>query len=173
MQVTHFVFVYGEAPKERVEVAIRCNSVSVGDTVFYENMHYRVVCCQHNLPDATEMRDEADTLALCVETAVWRKTRDRYLSGTKAAEKVTKPRSEKKEQFAPPSVGEIEVFVDENNLRVDAQDFWDFYETRGWVLSNGKKMANWKSAVRRAQKWDSNKQGESVVSFNTLGGEND
>lgn len=67
MQVTHFVFVYGEAPKERVEVAIRCNSVSVGDTVFYENMHYRVVCCQHNLPDATEMRDEADTLALCVE----------------------------------------------------------------------------------------------------------
>jgi len=104
---------------------------------------------------------------------VWRKTRDRYLSGTKAAEKITKPKSQKKEQFTPPTVAEIEGFVDENNLRVDAQDFWDFYETRGWILSNGKKMANWKSAVRRAQKWDSNKQVESVVSFNTLGSEND
>jgi len=51
--------------------------------------------------------------------------------------------------FKPPSVQDVaEYFAEKNITTIDPDYFVDFYATRGWKLSSGTKMADWKAAVR-------------------------
>ena len=56
-------------------------------------------------------------------------------------------------RFDPPTVDEVAAYCRERNNGIDAQHFIDYYLTRNWVLSNGKKMSDWKAAVRT---WEGN-----------------
>ena len=56
-----------------------------------------------------------------------------------------------KKVFSKPSVSEIEEYCKENNYKVDANQFFDFYESKGWMVGKNK-MKSWKAAVRT---WDS------------------
>ncbi len=49
--------------------------------------------------------------------------------------------------FINPTVEEIGTYCKERNNTVDAQTFWDFYESKGWKVGN-QPMKNWKAAVR-------------------------
>lgn len=49
--------------------------------------------------------------------------------------------------FVPPSVDEVKAYCLDNNYKIDVQLFMAYYEARGWTLSKGKPMSNWKSAV--------------------------
>ena len=56
-------------------------------------------------------------------------------------------------RFIPPTVEEVRAYCQERGNNVDPQHFVDYYEARGWVLSNGKKMIDFRAAVRT---WERN-----------------
>ena len=56
---------------------------------------------------------------------------------------------EPRKRFQPPTVDEVRAYCEEKgSYWIDPERFVDYYESRGWVLTNGKKMVDWKAAVR-------------------------
>jgi len=61
-------------------------------------------------------------------------------------------------RFKPPTPDEVQTYLAERNITsFDGETFCDFYIARGWELSNGKKMKDWKAAVRT---WHNRRSGE-------------
>lgn len=62
-------------------------------------------------------------------------------------------------RFVPPTVEEIKAYCDERgSYWIDPEHFVDYYEARGWILSNGKKMVDWKATVRTWEKNEKERQ---------------
>lgn len=60
--------------------------------------------------------------------------------------------SEKKRQyFTPPTVEEVKEYCKERRNGIDAEEFCDFYQSKGWYVG-ANKMKDWKSAVRTWEK---------------------
>ncbi|MCR5763933.1 MAG: hypothetical protein K6G00_11185 [Treponema sp.] len=55
-------------------------------------------------------------------------------------------------QFQKPSVEEIAAYCMERGNSIDAQQFYDFYESKGWLVGKSK-MKDWKSSIRT---WERN-----------------
>ena len=55
--------------------------------------------------------------------------------------------------FKKPTVEEIENYCLERKNNVDAQTFYDFYESKGWLIGKNK-MKDWKACVRTWEKSD-------------------
>ena len=53
---------------------------------------------------------------------------------------------EKRERFTPPTIEEIREYCTEKGYNVDAEKFWNYYDSIGWVRGKNK-MKKWKSAV--------------------------
>lgn len=53
----------------------------------------------------------------------------------------------KSRAFTAPSIEEISIYCRERNNGVDPQTFFDFYESKGWMVGKNK-MKDWKAAVR-------------------------
>ena len=49
--------------------------------------------------------------------------------------------------FVKPTVEEIAAYCRSRNNGLDAEQIWDFYESKGWFIGKTK-MKNWRSAVR-------------------------
>lgn len=65
---------------------------------------------------------------------------------TKVAEN-SQPKTKKK--FQKPTVEEIQAYIKEANLtKVDANAFFDHFESNGWLISGKAPMKDWKAAVR-------------------------
>ena len=60
--------------------------------------------------------------------------------------------------FKPPTLEEVKAYCIERNNNIDAEYFIDYQEARGWVLSNGKKMKDWKATIRTWERNGYNKQ---------------
>ena len=56
-------------------------------------------------------------------------------------------------QFKIPTVEEISAYCQERNNSVDAQRFFDYYESKGWYVGKNK-MKDWKAAVRTWERQD-------------------
>jgi len=64
----------------------------------------------------------------------------------------------------PRSVAEVDEYAKSIGSTVPAQDWWDYYEARGWMAGKGP-MRDWKAAFRSSQKWERWKQdGDSSAS---------
>lgn len=63
----------------------------------------------------------------------------------------------KRKKFVPPSLDEVEQYVAENGLAIDARYFFDFYTAGEWHDSGGKPVKNWK---QKALTWDRREQKE-------------
>lgn len=59
----------------------------------------------------------------------------------------------KARKFVPPTVEEVDDYCWERQNNVDAQQFVDFYESKGWMVGKNK-MKDWKAAVRT---WENNR----------------
>ena len=57
-----------------------------------------------------------------------------------------------KKRFVVPSTNEISDYCKERNNHVDANKFYDFYESKGWKVGSSK-MKDWKASVRT---WENN-----------------
>ena len=66
--------------------------------------------------------------------------------------------------FTPPTLEEVKAYCIERNNNIDAEYFMDFQEARGWVLSNGKKMKDWKATIRT---WEKNNFNRKPVNKNS------
>ena len=58
--------------------------------------------------------------------------------------------------FVKPSVDEVSAYCKERNNGIDANDFVDFYESKGWMIGKNK-MKDWKAAVRTWERSRKNK----------------
>ena len=52
----------------------------------------------------------------------------------------------KTKRFTKPTIAEIETYCREKNKSVDAERFWNFYESKGWKVGKNP-MKDWKAAV--------------------------
>lgn len=59
---------------------------------------------------------------------------------------------EKQRVFKKPTVEEIKAYCLERGNNVDAEYFYDYYESKGWTVGKGK-MKDWKASVRT---WERN-----------------
>lgn len=56
--------------------------------------------------------------------------------------------------FTPPTFEEVKAYCEERKNGIDPQHFIDYQQSRGWVLSNGKKMVDWKATIRTWEQRD-------------------
>lgn len=66
---------------------------------------------------------------------------------TKEQKKTSKDVKENTSRFVKPSVEEIEAYCQEEGFNIDANRFFDYYESKGWFVGKSP-MKNWKAAVR-------------------------
>ncbi len=57
----------------------------------------------------------------------------------------------KTSKFISPTFEEIQAYCNERNNNVDSQKFFDFYQSKGWMIGKNK-MKDWKAAVRTWEK---------------------
>lgn len=56
-------------------------------------------------------------------------------------------RKNKKKEFIPPTLEEVEKYVLEKKLNVNAKNFYDYFTVGNWVDRNGNKVRNWKQKI--------------------------
>ncbi len=71
---------------------------------------------------------------------------------TTTQEKQNKTETEKSNRFTKPTVEQIKKYCDERKNAVNAQYFFDYYESKGWLVGKTP-MKNWQAAVRT---WERN-----------------
>lgn len=70
--------------------------------------------------------------------------------GTIPPNRIEENRTEKK-IFIKPTVDEIRAYCNERKNKVDAEKFYDFYESKGWKVGQNS-MKDWKASVRTWEK---------------------
>lgn len=56
-------------------------------------------------------------------------------------------RKSKAKPFVKPTIEEIRSYIDEKGVSVDAEKFYHFYESKGWMVGKNK-MKSWTSAIQ-------------------------
>ena len=74
---------------------------------------------------------------------------------------------EKRQIFVPPTVDEVRAYCEERNNGIDAEKFVDYYQARGWELSKGRKVKDWKACVRT---WEGNAKEKQTTQISLLSG---
>lgn len=75
----------------------------------------------------------------------------------------TKPKQNKteketsKKKFIPPTLEEVQQYVQESGLVISAKKFVDYYEATGWKDAKGNPVKSWKG---KAQTWNSKEERE-------------
>ena len=72
----------------------------------------------------------------------------------------------KRKNFVKPTVEEIRAYCEERKNGLDAQAFFDFYESKGWKVGAAK-MKDWRASVRT---WEQRRKTEQTGGRNKAGG---
>lgn len=80
----------------------------------------------------------------------------RYAKEPPPAAKTAKSEAAKRAVFEKPTVEEIAAYCAERKNSVDAQAFFDFYESKGWKVG-AVKMRDWRACVRT---WEQRRKSE-------------
>ena len=67
---------------------------------------------------------------------------------------------EKRTYFTPPTIDEVREYCRSRNNNVDPEQFYDFYESKGWMIGKNR-MKDWKAAVRTWER-DRNRASQSA-----------
>ena len=70
--------------------------------------------------------------------------------------------SKKKQAFSPPTLQEVQTYVQEKGLAVDAVRFFEYYDAGGWHDGNDKPVKNWKQKCITWDRHDTNKHSVKV-----------
>jgi len=81
------------------------------------------------------------------ETSLKRSEAGKKGMQSRYSQKSEKPTKERK-SFKPPTKEEVESFCLEQKYNISADDFINYYAARGWELSKGRKVKDWKACVR-------------------------
>ena len=77
--------------------------------------------------------------------------------------KLAQEKAKKSNRFVKPTVEEIDHYILNNNYNVNANKFYDFYESKGWVVGKNN-MKCWKASVRT---WNGNNKEKTTESKKT------
>lgn len=77
--------------------------------------------------------------------------RDRDRDRINIEDKSSNNGADKSTRFVPPSLIDVQEYIQKNNYLVDASTFIDFYTSKGWMVGSNK-MKDWKAAVRTWQR---------------------
>lgn len=91
--------------------------------------------CQDSLQDGLQ-----DSLQVGCTLNKLNKTK---LNQTKQERKV-----KKKTNFSPPSFEEIQTYIRDSGLNVDAKKFFDYFNATNWIDSKGNKVKSWKGKLQ-------------------------
>ena len=100
------------------------------------------------------------------QTSTKNKNRNKDKNDEESKEKVATTRT----TFVAPSLQEVSDYISEKGYTVDARQFVDFYESKGWMVGSNK-MKNWRAAGReltRRQKPGHRPSHETVRIYNDL-----
>lgn len=61
-----------------------------------------------------------------------------------------------KKRFKKPTIEEIQAYIKEKKMHFDAERFFDYYESKGWLVGKSP-MKDWKAACRT---WEHSRKGE-------------
>lgn len=64
-------------------------------------------------------------------------------------------------RFIPPTVEEVRYYCIERKNNIDAENFVDYYESKGWMIGKNK-MKDWKASVRTWERNEYNRKKESA-----------
>ena len=70
--------------------------------------------------------------------------------------------SAKAVRFVPPSIADVQNYADSKDLKIDAEQFVDFYGSKGWTVGKSP-MKDWRAAVRN---WCKRERGSPVKKNN-------
>ena len=56
-------------------------------------------------------------------------------------------KNSKRKTFAPPTLEEVEKYVLEKKLNVNAKNFYDYFTEGNWIDRNGNEVKNWKQKI--------------------------
>ena len=73
------------------------------------------------------------------------------------------PSKSSSKKFIKPTVEEIRAYCEERKNGLDAQAFFDFYESKGWLVGKSK-MKDWRASVRN---WNRRNNEESKAAGNS------
>lgn len=104
--------------------------------------------------EPTEKLSEAMTIGFevvkeLIDDQIHRREINRANREKKKKEETAADPEEKKEikKFKKPTVEEVREYCNERNNNIDATQFINFYESKGWKIGN-QSMKDWKAAVR-------------------------
>lgn len=72
-----------------------------------------------------------------------------------------KPIQKKRTIFTPPTLEAVKAYVTERQSTVDPTAFWNFYESKGWMVGSNK-MKNWKAAISTWERHEKHDNGNKV-----------
>ena len=70
-----------------------------------------------------------------------------FLTNTEGIEGIEGKKERVCRTFVPPTISDIVAYAHENGLQIDAERFWNYYESNGWMVGRNK-MKDWKATVR-------------------------
>lgn len=78
----------------------------------------------------------------------------------------SKPKTKRERKpFVPPTVEELAVYIAKRKSPIDPETFWNFYESKGWMVGKNK-MTSWKAAVSTWERKEKEKNGNKVINQN-------
>lgn len=78
-------------------------------------------------------------------------------------EDISKDISKKNFRFSPPTLEEVKAYIQEKGYSVDADRWFNFYESKGWMIGKNK-MKNWHAAITTWEKSENERNGSSARS---------
>lgn len=83
--------------------------------------------------------------------------------------RIKKNKNRKEKEFVPPTLEEIQKYVVEKKLKINAKEFFDYFTVGKWIDSKGNEVKNWK---QKCLTWDkySKKQDNSSAEEEFLNG---
>ena len=70
------------------------------------------------------------------------------------------------EKFIPPTLEEIQEYIQEKKLKVDAKQFYDYFTEGKWIDSNGNTVKSWKQKILTWNNYSVKEKEEKKQSFN-------
>lgn len=94
----------------------------------------------------------------------------RGVSPNKKGIEKKKNRNRKEKEFVPPTLEEVEQYVNEKKLGVNAKEFFDYFTEGKWIDSKGNQVKNWKQKIltwnNYAKKQDNSNAEEEFLNAN-------
>lgn len=132
----------------------------MGNISMESNSHYTIVTiCNYN----TYQGDNVHNVTTNEQPMNNQRTASEQQVNTKKKEKnIKKDNNESNgvHKFTPPSLLDVQNFIEQQRYSVNADSFFNFYESKGWMIGKNK-MKDWKSAVRT---WNTKNKAEQAAS---------